>query len=73
MTTQEEARKAMAQSRQQEEHLDENMLSRSQEKIAQDSSPEIGEEARELIVGQRQHDQNTRDTMLSRSEAEIDT
>ena len=73
MSTQEEARKAMAESRQHKEHLHENMLRRSQEKIEQSSSQEIEEEARELMVEQRQHDKNTQETMLSRSEAEIES
>ena len=72
MTTQEEAKKAMAESRQHEEHIKDNMLHRSQEIIEQSSSQEIEAEARELIVEQRQHDQHQRETMLSRSEAEID-
>ena len=73
MATQEEARKAMAELRQHEEHIHENMLSRSQEKIEQSSSQEIEEEARELMVKQRQHNKHTKETMLSRSEAEIDS
>ena len=73
MTTQEEARKAMAESRQHEEHIEENMLSRSQETIEQSSSQDIEEEARELMVEQRQHDKNIQETMLSRSEAEIES
>ena len=73
MTTQEEARKAMAEYRQHEEHIHENMLRRSQEKIARSSSEEIEEEARELMVEQRQQDKQTRDTILSRSEAKIDS
>ena len=71
MTTKKEARKAMAESRQQEEHIHENMLSRSQEEIEQSFSRDIEEEARELMVEQRQHDKHTRETMLSRSEEEI--
>ena len=72
MTTQDEARKSMAASRQHQEHIQENMLHRSQEKIEQSSSQEIEAEARELIVEQRQQDKHQRETMLSRSEAEID-
>ena len=72
MTTQEEARKAMAESRQHEEHIEENMLSRSQEKIEQSSSQEIEQEARDLMVKQRQQGKHIQETMLSRSEAEIE-
>ena len=72
MNTQEEARKAMAESRQREEHIEENILHRSQEVIEQSPSQEIEAEARELMIEQRQHDKHQRETMLSRSEAEID-
>ena len=72
MTTQEEARKAMAESRQHQEHVNENILRRSQDKIEQSSSQEIEQEARELMVEKRQHDKHTRETMLSRSEEDID-
>ena len=73
MTTQKEARKAMAESRQYQEHIHENMQSRSQEEIEQSLSHNIEEEARELMVEQRQHDKHTQETMLSRSEAEIES
>ena len=73
MTTQEEARKAMAEDRQYEEHIHKNMLRRSQEKIEQSSSQEIEEEARELMVEQRQQDKHTRETILSRAEEKIDS
>ncbi|MDJ0647868.1 MAG: hypothetical protein QNJ60_04110 [Xenococcaceae cyanobacterium MO_188.B19] len=71
MTTQEEARKSMAEARHHEEHIEENMLTRSQEKIEQSSGEEIEAEARDLMVEQRQHQEHTKETMLSRSEAEI--
>ncbi len=71
MTTQEEARKAMAELRQHKEHIEENMLLRSQEKMEQSSGQEIEAEARELMVEQRQQEEHSKETMLSRSEAEI--
>ena len=71
MSTKNEARKAMAESRQHEEHIQENILSRSEEEIKQSQSQEIAEESRELMVGKRQQEKHTRKTMLSRSEAEI--
>ncbi len=71
MTTNQEARKAMAESRHHEEHIQENILSRSEEEIKQSPSQEIEEESRELMVEKRQHEKHTRKTMLSRSEAEI--
>lgn len=71
MSTQEEARKAMTENRQHQEHIQENMLSRSQAEIEKSSISEIEEEARETMVEKRQHDKHTRENMLSRSEAEI--
>ena len=71
MSTKEEARKAMVESRQHEENIHDNMLLRSQEEIEHSSSQELEEESRELIVEQRQHDKHTQETMLSRSEEEI--
>ncbi|GAB4544885.1 MAG: hypothetical protein Tsb0014_38970 [Pleurocapsa sp.] len=72
MTTQEEARRAMAQARRDGEHLQDNLLHRSQEIIEQSSGQEIEETARELMTEQRQEDQHLKETMLSRSEAEIE-
>ncbi|MBE9169116.1 hypothetical protein IQ238_16860 [Pleurocapsales cyanobacterium LEGE 06147] len=71
MTTQEDARKKMAESRQQGEHLKESMLNRSEEKLNRPESSDIDEEARELMVEQRHHDKQLKKTMLSRSEEEI--
>jgi hypothetical protein len=71
MSTQEQARQKMAESRQQEEHLKEAMLSRSEEKLERTDNSEIDEEARELMVEQRQQDRQLKQSMLSRSEEEI--
>ncbi|MGK7893605.1 MAG: hypothetical protein AB4372_08270 [Xenococcus sp. (in: cyanobacteria)] len=71
MTTKNEARKAMAESRQHEEHIQDNILSRSEEEIKQSPSQEIAEESRELMVEKRQQEKHTKETMLSRAEAEI--
>lgn len=71
MSTQEEARKIMAESRQQDEHHKEAMLSRSEERLDRPESSNIDEEARELMVEQRQHDKQLRQSILSRSEEEI--
>ena len=72
MTTQEEARKVMAQHRQHEEHLKDNMLRRSQETIDRASSQELEEEARELMVDRRQHEEHLKENILSRAEEEIE-
>ena len=71
MNTQEEARKSMAEARHHEEHIEDNMLLRSEDNIEQSSSEEIESEARELMAQQRCHEEHTQETMLSRSEAEI--
>ncbi len=71
MTTQEEARKAMAKARQHEEHIQENLLQRSQETIEEAADRDIEAEARELMTQERQEDKHIKETMLSRSEAEI--
>ncbi len=71
MSTQEQARQKMAESRQQEEHLKEAMLSRSEQELELADNSEIDEEARELMVEQRQHDKQLKQSMLSRSEEEI--
>ena len=71
MNTQEEARKSMAEVRHHEEHIEDNMLQRSQEKIEQSSDQGIEAEARDLMAQHRQDEEHTKETMLSRSEAEI--
>lgn len=73
MSTKEEARKEMVKSRQHEEHIQENMLLRSEEELEHSSSEELEEESRELIVEQRQYDKHLQETMLSRSEEEIES
>lgn len=71
MSTQEEARKAMAKSRQHDENLEQNMLSRAEAELESSHSSEIDEESRELMVKQREHDRHLKNSLLSRSEAEI--
>jgi hypothetical protein len=61
----------MAETRQHEKHLHENMLRRSEAEIEQTSNQEIEEEARELMVKKRQHEEHIQENILSRSEAEI--
>ena len=71
MDTQEKARKLMAESRQHEEQIDENVLLRSQEEIQKSGNQDMESEARESMSEQRQEDRHRRETMLSRSEAAI--
>ncbi|MDJ0636586.1 MAG: hypothetical protein QNJ34_25635 [Xenococcaceae cyanobacterium MO_188.B29] len=71
MSTQEEARKVMAKSRQHSENRQQNMLSRAESDIEQSSQSKIEVESRKLIVKQRKHDRHLRNSLLSRSEAEV--
>ena len=71
MTTQEEARKRMTHSRQEQDHLDENMRSRSEAELDHPASPHIEEEAREGVVKQHHHQHNVQESMLERSKEEI--
>jgi hypothetical protein len=71
MSTEQEAREAMSQQRQQEEHLHQSMLNRSQAQIKTPIDSSTQEEARKLLVEQRQQEEQTHQSMLSRSEAEV--
>ncbi|PPS43489.1 hypothetical protein [Chroococcidiopsis sp. TS-821] len=66
-----EAREAMAQQRQQEEHLKQSMLSRSEAEVNTPPGSHIAEEARELMIEQRQQEEQLQQSMLSRSAAEV--
>ncbi|WP_144864201.1 hypothetical protein [Hyella patelloides] len=72
MNTEKKARKTVAKSHQQEEHIEQNLLIRSQAEIKQTSSQKIELEARKLMVEQQQETEHLKATMLSRSKAEID-
>jgi hypothetical protein len=69
--TQEEAREAMVQHRQQEEHLQQSMLSRSEAEINTPVEPEIQQEARELMTEHRQQEEHLQESMLNRSVAQV--
>jgi len=71
MTTQEEARKRMTHSRQEKDHLEGNMRSRSEAELEHPASPHVDEEAREGAVKQHHHQENVKDSMLERSQEEI--
>lgn len=70
MSTQEEAREAMAQSRQQEEQVEQSMLSRAQAEVETSTDDSVEEEAREAMVAKRQHEENVQRSMLSRAAEE---
>ena len=65
MSTTEKARKLMAQERQHEEHLQENMLSRAVQEVPK--SEETAEKARELLTQERKEDSQLQENMLSRA------
>jgi hypothetical protein len=71
MSTREEAREAMAQRRQHEENLQQSMLLRSEEQLADQEESDIQHTARELMAEQRLQAEHLQQSMLSRSAAEI--
>jgi hypothetical protein len=70
MDTNDLARQKLAQKRQHDEHLDEAMLSRSEEELHA-AANELDEEAREHLTQQRQHEEQRQDSLLHRSEDEV--
>ena len=72
MNTNEESRKAMAENRLHQEHLNRNVLHRSQAEVRQPSTKQLESEARELMVEQRKKEEHLHENMLCRTEAEID-
>ena len=70
MSTQEEAREAMAQSRQHGEHVEQSILSRSQAEVETLTDDNVEEEAREAMVTKRQHDEHIQRSMLRRTAEE---
>jgi hypothetical protein len=71
MSTQEEARKAAAQQRQDQKHLQQSMRSRSEEALEMDRHAAVAEEARERLVEEHQHEKHIQKTMLNRTESEL--
>lgn len=71
MSTQDEARKRMTHSRQEEEHLEDKMRHRSEAELNHPASPHIDEEAREGAVREHQREQNVQESVLERSKEEI--
>lgn len=71
MSTQEEARKAAAKQRQDEKHLHQSMLSRSEEELEAERHSSVTEESRELMAGEHQYEKHLQQTMLQRAAAEL--
>lgn len=70
MSTQEQARKLMVEERRQDEHIQDNMLSRAAETL-ENLTEVVTEKARELVVEARQHEEQIQEKMLNRAEEEI--
>jgi hypothetical protein len=71
MNTPEEAREVMSQHRQQEKHLQQSMLSRSEAEVETPTEDGIEETARELMAQDRQQEERLQQSMLNRSAAEV--
>ena len=71
MSTEEQARKLMAQERKHQEHIDHNMLTRSVEEVEELEIANTDERARELLAQDRKHEVNLQENMLNRSHEEI--
>jgi len=66
MNTQDKARELMAKDRQQDEHLQENMLERAAD-IDNAVAEAVEEKARELLTDERQSEQRLDENMLERA------
>ena len=71
MSTKEESRKLMAKERQHQEHLKENILSRTIEEVETHTIEDTTEQARELVTRDRQRDEHLKENILSRATEEI--
>lgn len=71
MNTQEEARRAMVEHRQQEDHLQQSMSNRLASEIETLSAHSIEEEAREGMAEHRQQVEHLQQSMLIRSASEV--
>ncbi len=73
MSTEKQAREFMVQQRQNDEHLQESMLSRAEAEVSKSSHTEAvtQEQARELMTQKRQDKAHLQESMLNRAEAEI--
>ena len=73
MNIDEEARKAVTQSRQYVEHLESTMHHRAEESVELPSTQRVRSETRSLTTQQRQHDEHLEETMLERSVESVET
>ena len=73
MNVDEEARKAVTESRQYVEHLESTMLQRAEASAKTSIDEPIKSEARDLTTQQRQHDEHLEETMLSRATESVES
>ncbi|MFH7026641.1 MAG: Hsp20/alpha crystallin family protein [Heteroscytonema crispum UTEX LB 1556] len=71
LTMAEKARGAMAQQRQQEEHLQQTMHTRAAEELETPTHTDVPEEARVAMTSQRMHDEHLEETMHTRAATEV--
>ncbi len=72
MSIQDQARKQLAQQRQEDEHRQDAMLSRTEEELqTHDAESITDEEARERLAQQRLDEKQRQEAMLKRAEDEI--
>jgi hypothetical protein len=73
MTTEDLARKNLTQQRQQDEHLQDMMLNRTEAELHSTGEGDAiaAEHARETLTQQRQQEEHVKENMLHRAEAEI--
>ena len=72
MSTQEKARQYVTETRQQQQHLEQLMLERSEAEAAEINDAEIQEETRELVAKQRQKQQHRTLSMKHRLAEEVE-
>jgi DNA-directed RNA polymerase alpha subunit len=70
MTTNDLARQKLAQQRQDQDHLDESMLTRAEAEL-QNADNELEEDTREHLAQQRQREDQRQESLRQRSEDEV--
>lgn len=67
MSIPEEARELAAHHRQQEDHVQQTMLKRSEAELERPANPQLQEEARDLTTEERQHQDHLQQTLRQRA------
>lgn len=71
MNIEDRSRKAVAQARQQAEHLEETILHRAEEAIEEPTDESLSAEARQLAARKRQQAKEAKARLMGRSEEEM--